>query len=104
VQLLLAVGTKLEHVITRLAQDVAQRHIAIAGDLVVQPSDDHFWFHRPRLILILIHIILFQNSFELAFLFFIWVRISGANCQLKLEIPNAQTGVRLMLCRSADPI
>lgn len=74
VQLLLAVGTKLEHVISQLAQEVAQRHVAIEGDLVVQPSDDHFWFHRPRLVLVLIHIILFQNSFELAFFFFVLVR------------------------------
>ncbi|KAF4346523.1 hypothetical protein G4B88_009225, partial [Cannabis sativa] len=72
--LLLAVGTKLEHVITQLAHEVAEKHVAIEGDLVVKPSDDHFWFHRPRLVLILIHIILFQNSFELAFFFWIWVR------------------------------
>lgn len=72
-QLLLAVGTKLEHVITQLAGDVAAKHIAVEGDLVVKPSDDHFWFHRPRLVLLLIHIILFQNSFEIAFFFWIWV-------------------------------
>ncbi|KAF8391730.1 hypothetical protein HHK36_021964 [Tetracentron sinense] len=41
--LLLAVGTKLEHVIDQLAHVVAEKHIAIEGDLVVQPSDDHFW-------------------------------------------------------------
>lgn len=73
-QLLLALGTKLEHVITQLAHEVAEKHVAIEGDLVVQPSDDHFWFHRPKFVLLLIHIILFQNSFELAFLFWIWVR------------------------------
>ncbi|KAL3752909.1 hypothetical protein ACJRO7_000322 [Eucalyptus globulus] len=81
--LLLVVGTKLEHVITRLAQDVAQRHIAIAGDLIVQPSDDHFWFHRPRLILVLIHIILFQNSFELAFLLFVLIRYKLNSCMTR---------------------
>jgi len=72
-QLLLAVGTKLEHVITQLAGEVAAKHIAVQGDLVVKPSDDHFWLHRPRLVLFLIHIILFQNSFEIAFFFWIWV-------------------------------
>lgn len=72
-QLLLAVGTKLEHVISQLAHEVAEKHVAIQGALVVQPSDDHFWFHRPKLVLLLIHIILFQNSFELAFFFWIWV-------------------------------
>ncbi|KAF8402443.1 hypothetical protein HHK36_013399 [Tetracentron sinense] len=78
--LLLAVGTKLEHVITQLAHDVAEKHIAIEGDLVVQPSDDHFWFHRPRMVLILIHIILFQNSFEMAFFFWVWVQYGFDSC------------------------
>ena len=39
-QLLLAVGTKLEHVIIQLAHEVAEKHSAIQGELVVQPSDD----------------------------------------------------------------
>ncbi|KAH9651629.1 MLO-like protein 1 [Citrus sinensis] len=55
-----------------ISTEIAEKHIAIEGDLVVQPSDDHFWFNRPRMVLILIHIILFQNSFELAFFFGIW--------------------------------
>ncbi|CAL5437542.1 unnamed protein product [Camellia sinensis] len=42
-KLLLAVGTKLEHVITQLAHEVTEKHIAIEGELVVQPSDNHFW-------------------------------------------------------------
>lgn len=73
-QLLLAIGTKLEHVITQLAHDVAEKHSAIQGDLVVKPSDDHFWFHRPRIVLYLIHFILFQNAFESSFFFWIFVR------------------------------
>ncbi|XP_030528208.1 MLO-like protein 15 isoform X2 [Rhodamnia argentea] len=94
--LLLAVGTKLEHVITQLAQEVAQRHAAIAGDLVVQPSDDHFWFHRPRLVLVLIHIILFQNSFELAFFFFILLQYKFSSCimgEVGYIIPRLVIGV-----------
>jgi len=73
-QLLLAVGAKLEHVIIQLAHEVAEKHVAVQGDLVVRPSDDHFWFNKPKIVLILIHIILFQNSFELAFFFWIWVK------------------------------
>lgn len=73
-QLLLAVGTKLEHVISQLAHEVAEKHVAIEGELVVQPSDEHFWFGRPQFVLFLIHFILFQNSFEIAFFFWIWVR------------------------------
>ena len=72
-QLLLAVGTKLEHVIIQLAQEVAEKHVAIEGELVVQPSDEHFWFGHPQIVLFLIHFILFQNSFEIAFFFWIWV-------------------------------
>ncbi|XP_054781045.1 MLO-like protein 1 isoform X2 [Prosopis cineraria] len=75
--LLLAVGTKLEHVIIQLAHEVAEKHAAIEGELVVQPSDAHFWFHRPHFFLFLIHFILFQNSFEIAFFFWIWSIHSG---------------------------
>ncbi len=74
-KLLLAVGTKLEHVIAQLAHDVAEKNSAIEGDLVVKPSDDHFWLGRPRIILYLIHFILFQNAFEIAFFFWILVSI-----------------------------
>ncbi|KAK1560124.1 hypothetical protein Q3G72_022440 [Acer saccharum] len=65
--LLLAVGTKLEHIINQLAHDIAEKHVAVEG-----PSDDHFWFQRPKIIVLLIHIILFQSSFELPFFFWIW--------------------------------
>lgn len=66
-------GTKLEHVIRQLAHEVAEKHIAIEGDLVVTPSDEHFWFGHPEIVLFLIHFILFQNAFEIAFFFWIWV-------------------------------
>ncbi|XP_039838304.1 MLO-like protein 1 isoform X2 [Panicum virgatum] len=69
--LLLAVGTKLEHIIASLAYDVAARQTAVEGDLVVKPSDEHFWFGQPRIVLHLIHFILFQNAFELSFFFWI---------------------------------
>ncbi|KAI9157624.1 hypothetical protein LWI28_025451 [Acer negundo] len=88
--LLLAVGTKLEHVITQLAHEVAETHVAIEGDLVVKPSDDHFWFKRPRLILLLIHIILFQNSFELAVFFWIWM---GSSFKKQVFDEHIQTGL-----------
>eukprot|EP01018_Ginkgo_biloba_P025088 Gb_12275 [translate_table: standard] len=68
--LLLAVGAKLEHVIIQLVQDVAKKHTS-EGEIVVRPSDEHFWFGRPRLVLYLIHFILFQNAFEIAFFFWI---------------------------------
>uniref|UniRef100_A0A6M2F4H8 MLO-like protein n=1 Tax=Populus davidiana TaxID=266767 RepID=A0A6M2F4H8_9ROSI len=78
--LLLAVGTKLEHVIIQLAHEVVEKHVAVQGDLVVRPSDEHFWFNKPKIVLFLIHIILFQNSFELAFFFWIWMQYGFDSC------------------------
>ncbi|KAL5782045.1 hypothetical protein ACOSP7_007074 [Xanthoceras sorbifolium] len=93
--LLLAVGTKLENIINQLAHEVAEKHIAVEGDLVVQPSDDHFWLQKPKIILLLIHIILFQNSFELAFFFWIWLQYGFDSCimgQVGLIIPRLVIG------------
>ncbi|GAB4830387.1 hypothetical protein Ancab_020024 [Ancistrocladus abbreviatus] len=75
-QLLLAVGAKLEHLIAQLAHEVAEKHVAIEEDLVVQPSDDCFWFKRPEIFLFLIHFILFQNSFEIAYFFWMCNMVS----------------------------
>nr|XP_028963285.1 MLO-like protein 13 isoform X2 [Malus domestica] len=81
--LLLLVGAKLEHIITRLAQEVTQGTTAL-GDhgagARVKPSDEHFWFHNPRIVLNLIHFILFQNSFEIAFFFWIWTTYGFRSC------------------------
>ncbi|WCJ27671.1 Seven transmembrane MLO family protein [Euphorbia peplus] len=100
--LLLAVGTKLEHVINQLAHDVAEKHIAIEGDLVVKPSDEHFWFNRPGVVLFLIHFILFQNAFEIAFFFWIWVQYGFDSCimgQVRYIVPRLIIGVIIqVLC------
>ncbi|CAM0945630.1 unnamed protein product [Alopecurus aequalis] len=78
--MLLVVGSKMEHIITELAYEVAQKHTAIRGDLVVAPSDDFFWFRRPKLVLLLIHIALFQNAFEIAFFFWLLVTYGFKSC------------------------
>ncbi|XP_073061646.1 MLO-like protein 1 isoform X2 [Primulina eburnea] len=98
--LLLAVGTKLEHIISQLAHEVAEKHVAIEGDLVVQPSDDHFWFRRPHLVLFLIHFILFQNAFEIAFFFWIWVQFGFDSCimgQVRYIVPRLIIGVFIQI-------
>ncbi|KAB5548527.1 hypothetical protein DKX38_011933 [Salix brachista] len=98
--LLLAVGTKLEHVIAQLAHEVAEKHVAVQGDLVVHPSDDHFWFNKPKIVLILIHIILFQNSFEMAFFFWIWLQYGFDSCimgEVGYIIPRLVIGVFIQL-------
>ena len=75
-QSLLLIGTKLEHIINELAYEVASKHAAGQGEggIVVRPSDELFWFHSPRLVLVLIHFILFQNALEFAYFF--WTLVS----------------------------
>ncbi|XP_048437678.1 MLO-like protein 13 [Pyrus x bretschneideri] len=97
--LLLLVGAKLEHIIIRLAQEVTQGtttqgdHEAAAR---VKPSDKHFWFNNPRIVLNLIHFILFQNSFEIAFFFWIWTTYGFHSCimeKLGYIVPRLIMGV-----------
>ncbi|KAL5226822.1 hypothetical protein ABZP36_015087 [Zizania latifolia] len=98
--LLLAVGAKLEHVITQLAHEVAEKHSAIEGDLVVKPSDEHFWFGRPRDVLYLIHFILFQNAFEIAFFFWILTTYGFNTCIMDhapFILPRLVIGVIIQL-------
>ncbi|XP_021904580.1 MLO-like protein 13 [Carica papaya] len=94
--LLLLVGTKLQHIITRLALEVKESNEQREGAPRVKPSDELFWFHRPVLVLHLIHFILFQNAFELAFLFWIWSTYGIHSCimeQLAMMIPRLLIGV-----------
>ena len=61
VQLVLLVGTKLQHVIATLALESA----GITGYVAeprLKPRDELFWFKKPELLLSLIHFILFQVS------------------------------------------
>ncbi|KAJ3675355.1 hypothetical protein LUZ60_004397 [Juncus effusus] len=78
--MLLIVGAKLEHIITELAHEVAERHTAVQGDLLVTPSDDLFWFGKPKIVLVLIHFILFQNAFEIAYFFWILTTYGYNSC------------------------
>ncbi|XP_020221608.1 MLO-like protein 13 [Cajanus cajan] len=95
--LLLLVGAKLEHIIARLAQE----SIDMMGKKgtkhkQVKPSDEYFWFARPALVLDLLHFILFQNSFELAFFFWIWCTYGFDSCimeKISYIIPRLIIGV-----------
>lgn len=64
-QIILAVGTKLQAIITQMALEIKERHAVIQGIPLVQLSDHHFWFGRPHFIMFLIHFTLFQVSFPL---------------------------------------
>ncbi|KAJ7970428.1 MLO-like protein [Quillaja saponaria] len=68
--IILLVGAKLQVIITKMGLKIQERGAVVMGAPVVQPGDDLFWFNRPRLILYLIHFVLFQNAFQLAF--FAW--------------------------------
>ncbi|KAL3693305.1 hypothetical protein R1sor_006956 [Riccia sorocarpa] len=70
-----------EQVATRAKdKQVAQRAKDI-GD-AVKLSNDLFWFQKPRFLLRLIHFVIFQNSFELAILFWILVMFGWNSCML----------------------
>ena len=58
-QLVLLVGTKLQHVIATLALESAGITGLITG-AKLKPRDELFWFKKPQLLLTLIHFILFQ--------------------------------------------
>ncbi|XP_056161316.1 MLO-like protein 15 [Syzygium oleosum] len=103
--LLLIVGTKLEHMITQLAKEVAEKRSQneknsppkeSAKELVVQFSDNKFWFGRPHLVRNLIHIVLFENSLELAFFFFILFQYDFHSCvmgKVGFVVPRIAIGV-----------
>lgn len=62
-QVILAIGTKLQHVIASLAleHERSGRSMPFVGALL-KPRDELFWFHRPKLLLYVIHLVLFQVS------------------------------------------
>ncbi|KAK3030374.1 hypothetical protein RJ639_038902 [Escallonia herrerae] len=99
-QLLLVVGAKLEYIITSLAR--AERSTGNNEAPSVKPSDEHFWFHRPSIVLYLIHFILFQNSFEIAFFVWIWTTYGFKSCIMEKVgyiIPRLVIGVIIqVLC------
>ncbi|KAL5546190.1 hypothetical protein UlMin_005877 [Ulmus minor] len=66
--IILLVGTKLQVIITKMGLRIQERGEVVKGAPLVQPGDHLFWFNRPRLLLYLIHFVLFQNAFQLAFL------------------------------------
>ncbi|KAJ8762208.1 hypothetical protein K2173_007364 [Erythroxylum novogranatense] len=77
---ILAVGTKLQGIITEMAVEIQQKHAVVQGIPLVQVSDRHFWFSWPELVLYLIHFVLFQNAFELTYFFWIWYEFGLKSC------------------------
>ncbi|XP_021864784.1 MLO-like protein 4 isoform X2 [Spinacia oleracea] len=70
--LVILVGTKLEHVVSLLALEIAEPSCP-STRTQVKPRDELFWFGKPQLILWLIQFVSFQNAFEMAtFLWSLW--------------------------------
>ncbi|KAH9662262.1 MLO-like protein 10 [Citrus sinensis] len=80
-QIILAIGTELQSILTKMALEISERHAVVQGIPLVQGSDQYFWFGRPQLVLHLIHFALFQVL----------------NCLFFLLISDLRVGV-LFLC------
>ncbi|XP_039134365.1 MLO-like protein 6 [Dioscorea cayenensis subsp. rotundata] len=80
IQVILLVGTKLQVIITKMAMQIVGDGDVIKGDPVVQPTDELFWFKHPHLLLHLIHFVLFQNAFQLAFFTWTWYEFGYPSC------------------------
>uniref|UniRef100_A0A7N0UHF2 MLO-like protein n=1 Tax=Kalanchoe fedtschenkoi TaxID=63787 RepID=A0A7N0UHF2_KALFE len=78
--LLLIVGTKLQGIITEMCLDSHRESVVVRGTFLVKPSNHFFWLRQPKLLLHLMHFILFQNSFQLAFFAWTWYKFGLRSC------------------------
>lgn len=98
--IILAVGTKLQAILIRMALDITDRHAVVQGMPLVQGSDKYFWFGRPQLVLHLIHFALFQNAFQITYFFWIWYEYGIDSCfhdNINLLVVKIALGV-FVLC------
>uniref|UniRef100_A0A1D1YET4 MLO-like protein n=2 Tax=Anthurium amnicola TaxID=1678845 RepID=A0A1D1YET4_9ARAE len=94
--IILAVGTKLQAIITQMALEIKERHVVVQGIPLVKLTDHHFWFGRPGLVLFLIHYTLFQNAFQIIYFLWIWYEFGLKSCfheNFKLIIARVCLGV-----------
>ncbi|KAL7192815.1 hypothetical protein ACSBR2_024603 [Camellia fascicularis] len=78
--IILAVGTKLQAILSRMALDITERHAVVQGIPLVQGSNKYFWFGSPQLVLHLIHFALFQNAFQITYYLWILYEFGLASC------------------------
>ncbi|KAL0364942.1 UNVERIFIED_CONTAM: MLO-like protein 4 [Sesamum angustifolium] len=77
--LILLVGTKLHRIVVKLAVEVVDSS-HWTGFEQFNPRDELFWFGNPRLLLLLIQFISFQNAFEMAtYIWSMW-EIKDSSC------------------------
>ncbi|XP_052190383.1 MLO-like protein 10 [Diospyros lotus] len=98
--IILAVGTKLQAILTKMALEITDRHAVVQGIPLVQGSDKYFWFDRPQLVLHLIHFALFQNAFQITYFMWIWYEFGLQSCfhdNFKIVIFKVALGVGVLL-------
>jgi hypothetical protein len=75
VVVIIAIGMKLQHVVATLAME-SSGALPFPGPFMgaqLKPGDELFWFHRPKLLLHIIHLVLFQDALEISmFLWQVW--------------------------------
>ncbi|XP_039172001.1 MLO-like protein 1 [Eucalyptus grandis] len=102
--LMVIIGIKLERMIMQLAKEVAKKHKQdkdecsenSEGHLAFKFSEDYFWFAKAKLIGDLLHFLLFVNSLELAFFFFIMFQYGFHSCimgKVGFVVPRIVMGV-----------
>ncbi|KAL9393791.1 hypothetical protein Peur_013076 [Populus x canadensis] len=100
--IILAVGTKLQAIMMKMALEIKDRHAVVQGMPLVQGSDKYFWFGRPQLLLHLIHFALFQNAFQITYFLWIWYSFGLKSCfhdNFDIVIAKVALGVgALFLC------
>ncbi|XP_027358839.1 MLO-like protein 12 [Abrus precatorius] len=92
--IILLVGAKLQMIITKMGLRIQDRGEVVKGTPVVEPRDELFWFNRPGLLLFLIHLVLFQNAFQLAFFSWSTYEFSINSCFHKRTV---DTVIRLVM-------
>ncbi|XP_038720534.1 MLO-like protein 10 isoform X2 [Tripterygium wilfordii] len=98
--IILAVGTKLQAILTKMAIEITERHVVVQGMPVVQLSDSYFWFGRPQLVLHLIHFALFQNAFQITYFLWIWYSFGLKSCfhsNFKLVLVKIALGLAVLI-------
>lgn len=110
--LMVIISIKLERMIMQLAKEVAKKHKHdkdkssenSAKDLVFKFSEDDFWFAGLKMVGRLLHIVLFVNSLELAFFFFIMFQYGFHSCivgKVGFVVPRIVMGVIVQIVCSS---
>ncbi|KAL9245712.1 hypothetical protein vseg_019332 [Gypsophila vaccaria] len=97
---ILAIGTKLQAILTNMALEITERNSVVQGIPLVQGSDAYFWFSKPQLILHLLHFTLFQNAFQITYFLWILYEFGSDSCfhdKLLYELIRIAMGIGAMV-------